>query len=96
MDDDFKPLRLDRSALRRGRALELQAALDEIWGDTTAPITLGRLEAGFVLWAARNGDGEPVRSARDALVESAALGLIEKTGGRWRRVRRGWDGGRQS
>ena len=87
--DDWKPLKIDHAALLRGRTLELHRALEDIWGETTAPIGLGRLEAGFVLWACRNGDAEPVKSARDALVEAASLGLIEKAGGRWRRARGG-------
>ena len=89
MSDDYKPLKLDRTAMARGRKAELQEALDEIWGDSNESIPLGRLEAGFVLWSCRKGDTEPVKVARDALVESALHGLIEKTGGRWRRARGG-------
>lgn len=93
-EEDFEPLKLDRSALERGRIALIEEALATVWGETTRPLPLGWIEAGVVLWAAQNRRPEPVKEARDIMVEAASLGLIVKRGGRWNRPSKRRRGGR--
>lgn len=85
--DDWKPLKIDHAVLLRGRVLEIHQALEAVWGDSNVALSLGRIEGGLVRWFVERYDQEPVRSARNVMVEAAALGMIVKSGNQWRRPR---------
>lgn len=87
MDDDWRPLKIDHTALLRGRVLEIHQALEAVWGDSNAALSLGRVEGGLVRWFVERYDGEPVKSARNVMVEAAALGMIVKSGNQWKRAK---------
>lgn len=86
-EDDWRPLKIDHAALLRGRVLELHQALEAVWGDSNVAMSLGRIEGGLVRWFVERYDNEPVRSARNVMVESAAMGMIVKSGNQWKRAR---------
>lgn len=86
-EDDWKPLKIDHGALLRGRRLELHQALEAVWGDSNTPLSLGRVEGGLVRWFVERYDNDPVRTARNAMVEAAAMGMIVKSGSQWKRAR---------